>query len=280
VAGAVVTALTSPLAVRVFTRFTRGPIRYRLSWASGGRRRAQNFRVAAAVSANRPELSNDPIDAPWEVVVTERSGKGGSRIFTELWPVGLADPRFTYRRHALFASSHPTLAAALARASGVRRDDVVWDPFAGSATELVERARLGPYARLYGTDLESTALERAHDNLTAAAVERWELAAGDARTFRLPVAPSLIITNPPYGKRVRTPVPIAAVLEATLGNVASQLAPGGRIVWVTPEPVATGRAATRSGLTVTSRRPIDVGGIRAELQVLEPAIGRGRPGRG
>ncbi len=268
VAGAVIEAVTSETAVRVFATFTRGPIRYRLSWASGGRRRAQNFRVAAGVTERRPELFNDPTAAPWEVVITERSGKHGSRIFTELWPQGLVDPRFLYRRHALFASSHPTIAAALARASGVRADDVVWDPFAGSATELVERARLGSYSRLYGTDVDAASLERARENLSAAAVERWELHEGDARTFRLPVAPTLVVTNPPYGKRVRTAGAVGALLDATLANIAAQLRPGGRIVWVSPEPAVTARAAARYGLVPSLARPVDVGGIRAELQVL------------
>jgi precorrin-6B methylase 2 len=268
VTSAVVQAITSPLALRIFTRFTDGSVRYRLAWASGGRKRSQNFRVAEAVAAVRPELVNDPTAAPWEVVVTERDGKSGGRIYTELWPQGLVDPRFAYRRHALFASSHPTIAAALARASGVRADDVVWDPFAGSATELVERAYLGPYSRLYGTDAEPSALERARENLTAAKVERWELAEGDARTVRLPVAPSLVLTNPPYGKRVRTPGTVSALLDATLANVAAQLRPGGRVVWVSPEPAATARAAARHGFSLSVGRPVDVGGIRAELQVL------------
>ena len=235
---AVVAALTSPLAAAVFTRFTRGPLRYRLSWAAGGRKRSLNFRVAAAVSAARPDLFNDPTQAPWEVVVSERSGKQGSRIFVELWPQGLADPRFAYRRHALFASSHPTIAAALARASGARPDDVVWDPFTGSAMELVERALLGPYASLHGTDTDASAIERARENLEAAGVSRFELKVADARTFRLPTAPTLVITNPPYGKRVRSGGDIGALLEATLANVASQLRPHGRLVWITPRPGA------------------------------------------
>ncbi|HVW26151.1 MAG TPA: HEAT repeat domain-containing protein [Polyangiaceae bacterium] len=268
VEGAVVGAITSPLAVTLFTRFTRGPLRYRLSWAEGGRKRARNFRVAAAVSAARPELFNDPTDAPWEVVVTERSGKSGSRIFVELWPRGLADPRFAYRRETLFASSHPTIAAALARTGGVRANDVVWDPFAGSAMELVERALLGRYEKLYGSDSEPAALARAKENLAAAGVERYELLAADARTLRLPVPPTLVVTNPPYGKRVRGEGDVIALLDATLGNIASQLTADGRVVWVTPNPSRTDLAAKRHGLVVSSRRSVDVGGIRAELQIL------------
>src|SRR5205823_12588543 len=101
------------------------------------------------------------------------------RIFVELWPRGILDPRFAYRKHTLAASSHPTIAAALARAGGVRADDVVWDPFVGSAMELIERARLGPYGALYGTDTDAGALARARDNVGAAGVARRELLLGD-----------------------------------------------------------------------------------------------------
>jgi predicted RNA methylase len=273
---AVVTALTSPLAVTIFSRFTRGPLRYRLSWAEGGRKRAQNFRVAAAVSAARPELLNDPTQAPWEVVVSDRSGKHGGRVFVELWPQGLVDPRFAYRRHTLSASSHPTIAAALARAGGARGDDVVWDPFAGSGMELAERALFGPYATLYGTDLDSASLARARENLAAAGVSRFELAVADARNFRLPVAPTLVLTNPPYGKRIRAGGDVVALLDATLANVAAQLRPDGRLVWITPFPERTDAAAKRYGLVVSSRRSVDVGGVRAELQVVHAAGRRSR----
>jgi 23S rRNA G2445 N2-methylase RlmL len=266
VADAVVRALTTPQASQILSRFTRGNVRYRLSWAAGGRRRALNFRIAAAVAERRPELANDPTAAPWEVVVTERIGKASGQIFVELWPCGAIDPRFAYRRHATVASSHPTIAAALARAGGVLPDDVVWDPFAGSATELIERARLGPYARLHATDVDATALDRARDNLEAAGVDRYTLTVGDARSARVH-SPSLVITNPPFGRRIRTDGPVGALLADMLANAARQLRPGGRVVMMSPEPRTTERAAAQAGLIRKLGTAVDVGGIPAELQV-------------
>jgi precorrin-6B methylase 2 len=266
VAAAVAAVLTSARAVDILTRFTRGKIRYRIAWTSGGRRRALNFRVATLVSEKRAELLNDPTAAPWELAITEKYDKSGGRIYAELWPQGAVDPRFAYRKHATVASSHPTIAAALARAGGVRPDDVVWDPFAGSATELIERARLGPYALLYGSDSEPAALGRARENLAAAGVARCELAVGRAEYFRIPSPPSLVVTNPPFGRRVRTEQAIRELLERALANVAGQLRPGGRVVWISPEPGATASAAERLGLSVQLRQAVDVGGIAAELQ--------------
>src|SRR4029079_2020829 len=118
----------------------------------------------------------------------------------ELWPSALRDPRFAYRKRTLPASSHPTISAALARVAGVVAGDVVWDPFVGAGGELVERALLGPYATLLGTDDDAAALEAARANLREARVERWALTAGDARTFSPRERPTLVITNPPFGK--------------------------------------------------------------------------------
>ena len=49
-------------------------------------------------------------------------------------------------------------------------------------------------------------------------------------------------------------------------NVASQLVPGGRMVWLSPFPEATARAAADAGLSVTRLGPVDLGGFTAELQ--------------
>jgi predicted RNA methylase len=279
-ADAVARALTSDAAWKILSGLTRGAVRYRLEWAGAGRRRAATQRVAAAVAAVRPSLVNDPTAAPWEAVVTEKSGKSEGRIFVELWPRGLPDPRFGYRRRALPASSHPTIAAALARVAGALPDDVVWDPFVGAGGELVERARLGPYARLFGSDTDANALEAARENLRAARVDRWELAEGDARTFRPPEPPSLLITNPPFGKRMLRPDEIRPLLAAVLANAARVLRPGGRVVWMSPLGDATAEDARRHGFSIRLRRAVDVGGVPAELQalVLGGATRDGPPG--
>ena len=117
-----------PLSPRVGRR--RPPPRAHLP----RRRRGRRAPPAAGQRSDRDAVGS---------VVREK----GQRATVELWPRGLPDPRFAYRVAHVPASSHPTLAAALARVAGARPDDVVWDPFVGAATELVERARLGPDAR-------------------------------------------------------------------------------------------------------------------------------------
>jgi hypothetical protein len=72
----------------------------------------------------------------------------------------------------------------------------------GSGLELVERGLLGPYARLIGSDLDPKALTTAEANLKSAGLERFELHAADATTFK-PEGVTLIVTNPPMGRRVQ-----------------------------------------------------------------------------
>ena len=163
------------------------------------------------------------------------------------------------------AASHPTLAAALAKVAGVRDDDVVWDPFVGSGTELVERARAGPYARLIGTDVDAEAIATARANLDAAKVERAELVLVDATEYA-PKGVTLIISNPPMGRRVVRTTQLGALLERVVDRAAELLAPGGRLVWISPLAVRTRERAEAAGLVVDYVQDVDMGGFDAQIQ--------------
>jgi 23S rRNA G2445 N2-methylase RlmL len=255
-------ALTADSTRALLAAWTRGPIRWRLGFAHG-HKRAIVWRVARDVTAAAPELVNDPTATTWEVRV--------DRAATELLlhPRRMDDPRFAWRVAELPAASHPTVAAALAWVAGVRPGDRVWDPFCGSGAELVERARRGPVRSLLGTDVDPVALEAARANLDAAGLSA-ELALADARTH-LASSVDLVITNPPLGSRVR--LDAAALLVESLPNFARQLAPGGRLVWITPAPSKTTPIAERLGLRRVRSQSVDLGGVRGELERWDvPAI--------
>jgi hypothetical protein len=255
---AIVRALTAPPVRALLAAWTRGPIRWRLGFPSG-HRRAVVWRVARDVTATAPELVNDPAQTTWDVLVEERA--------LELSPRRTPDPRFAWRVAEIPAASQPSLAAALAFLAGARDEDRVWDPFVGAGAELVERARLGPYRALAGSDVSDEALAAARANLAAAGVA-GELARADARTHsRGPV--DLILTNPPLGSRVQ--VDAAALLSAALPHFVRQLAPRGRLVWITPAPRTTGPLAERLGLRRVRWLPIDLGGVRGQVERWEIA---------
>jgi 23S rRNA G2445 N2-methylase RlmL len=269
-AEAIVRALTDPRALAILRAFTEGgPIRFRLAWTRGGHRRALAWRCAELVAAATKELVNDPTASTWEVVVDDHE----DRVAIELVPRGFADDRFAYRTATVPASSHPTLAAALVRLVPPRPDDVVWDPFAGAGAELVERARLGPYRSLTGTDLESDAIAAARVNLAAAGVSDASLVVADALTFD-PGRVTLIVTNPPMGRRVQRGKH-AELLERFAERAGRLLAPGGALVWAAPDPTRLHARAARAGLVLERSFTVDMGGFPAELSVHRKGRSRG-----
>lgn len=266
ICGPVADAITQPDVISFLHHFTEGPVRYRIELAGGGKRRSTVWKIATEVAQRcraEERMINDPTDSLWEVVLHEGDGK----LRIELCPK-LSDPRFTYRRGDVAGASHPTIAAALAQIGGVRPDDVVWDPFVGSGTELCERAIAGPFSLLIGSDAAPTVLPVARQNLTAAGVRPQQMALlrGDATTLAPPGRPTLIITNPPLGRRLQRTTDLAPMLDRFLENAAVRLAPHGRLVWISPFPSRSEVVARRSGLDLSLSQDVDMGGFTARLQ--------------
>lgn len=267
---ALIDALASDEAARILTHWTAGPPRYRIAWARGGKRRAAVWRVAEEVARRRPELVNDPTESSWQAVVyeglREAPARGQSSLRVELAP-RFEDPRFAYRRGDVPAASHPTIAAALVRVAGVRADDIVWDPFVGSGVELCERAIAGEHRALIGSDQDAAALEVARQNLAAAGASRVELFTLDA-SERPPFKgrPTLIITNPPMGRRVHRSADLGAMLDRFLQRAAEVLAPSGRLVWISPIPERSARLLASLGLEPFFEQVVDMGGFDAQIQ--------------
>jgi precorrin-6B methylase 2 len=272
-----VRALVSPAARAIFSTWTKGPVRYRVAWSKGGHRRAAVWSIAQRVQEIDKALVNDPTDTTWEARVVEIPDEAPHTVEVILVPRAIEDPRFLYRERDVPAASHPTIAAALARIAGVRADDVVWDPFVGSGTELVERARLGPYAELHGSDRDPNALEAARTNLRAARVEA-SLVHADALKHA-PSGVTLILTNPPMGRRVLKRSEAGDLAEQMVSRASEVLQPGGRLVWISPAVGRTERRAKNVGLVVEMNHDVDMGGFTAAIQVLRrPAQTQTAPG--
>jgi predicted RNA methylase len=233
---------------------TEGAVRWRVEWVGEGHKRAATRELAEKVSAEG--CVNDPVASDWEIEV------GAQGIFAV--PKSWDDARFAYRVADVPAASHPTIAAALARVAGPREDDVVWDPFTGSGVELVERARLGPYKSLLGTDTDDRALAAAKKNIEAARVRDVKLERADARSHR-PRDVTLVITNPPMGRRIQDGK-LDALLSASLENISRAIVPGGRLVWITPRPKTTNAVLERAGMKRERDFIIDMRGFVAHLQ--------------
>ena len=260
-AARVVAGLRQPALVAAVQAWTEGPVRFRLALMGEGRRRSVLWRVARELASTGSPLVNDSRDALWSVEIDE-----GAEWIT---CVPRSDPRFAYREADVPAASHPTLAATLAWIAAPRPGETVWDPFCGSAGELIECTRLASDLHLWGTDVSETALRAAETNVAAAGLDPSRVAL--ERTDALHAnrsSVSLVVTNPPMGRRVARDGSLKSVLEGFVRHAGGVLAPGGRLVWVTPLPDLTGAVARQIGLSVEDLGPFDMGGFVVGLQRL------------
>jgi 23S rRNA G2445 N2-methylase RlmL len=262
---ALASMMTSPVSRSILAAFTEGSIRYRLEFVSKGHQRGAVRLLANRAYAMCPDILNDPRRAPWSMDLLPT----GHGITVELRPKLSPDPRFTYREADIRAASHPPLAACMALLAGRVNHEIVWDPFCGSGLELIERARLGGVQSIYGTDLSPDAIAISRANIAAAKVKalRLSLACCDFRDYAKveglgPRSVTLIITNPPMGRRIR--VPNLRGLFGDLFAVASAvLRPGGRLIFANPlriEPLDP-------SLQLKYRKVIDLGGFNCRLEM-------------
>jgi predicted RNA methylase len=251
---------------------TEETARYRLDFSTRGHQRGAIRRVVDRAYALSPGILNDARQAPWSVDVIPTLGR---EVSVELRPRLYPDPRLSYRQDDVAAASHPPLAACMARLAGVETNEVIWDPFCGSGLELIERSLRGGVSLAYGTDLDAAAIAVAQANFAAAHLEsaRAEFTCCDFRQARkvagiAPGSVSLIITNPPLGRRVR--VKDLQGLFADLYEAASwALRPGGRLVFV--NPLRTG--PSDPSLKLEYRETVDLGGFNCRLEMYRKKSG-------
>ena len=146
-----------------------------------------------------------------------------------------------YRRNSTEAPIKETLAAGILDLAGVRRDTILYDPFCGSGTFLIEGAlkalnipagiarrfaaqnwssvpasvwseertrgldliRRDAKFAAYGSDLEPGAVELSLENAHKAGIaQRVRIRCRDIREFRTVTETGIVVTNPPYGERL------------------------------------------------------------------------------
>ena len=102
-----------------------------------------------------------------------------------------------------------------------------------------------------------------------------ELHLGDAATGATPAngTVDLVITNPPMGRRIERGRH-ADLLERFVARAAAVLKPGGRLVWLVPEPRAVHTRAAQAGLVLLRAFTVDMGGFPAALSVHEKRSAR------
>lgn len=279
---ALASCIASPTARKVMRAATDGVPRYRVDFPARGHQRGTIRNVVQQAHVLAPELLNDARQAPWSVdVIPVGSGPRKQRdAIVELRPRLYPDPRLGYRQDDIAAASHPPLAACMARLAAQASPDseeprqVVWDPFCGSGLELIERAMLGGVRAVHGTDLDAAAIGIARANFAAAGFENVsgkftqcdfrdaEQVAGIA-----PGSITLVITNPPLGRRVRVK-DLHALMADLLHAATKALEPGGLLIFT--NPLRDGPSSP--SLKLEYRQTVDLGGFDCQLEMYSKLV--------
>ncbi|MEN8662971.1 MAG: TRM11 family SAM-dependent methyltransferase [Lentimonas sp.] len=261
---AIAEIIASELTQRLCKVLTDGKPRYRLQFMRSKVPPRKLQAIANEAFALCPDLLNDPRQSPWAIeVYPEKVGQS-----VELRPRVLPDPRFGYRVDDVPASTHPPLAAAMARIAGVEDNDVVWDPFCGSGLELIERALFGKVQSIIASDIDINATEIVAANFAAAGEisESITIHQADFKKYSKvteiePNSISLIIANPPLGRRVRIE-DLNALISEFFEIAAITLRPGGRLVFINPLKLDS----PDKRLKLAERHLVDLGGFDCRVE--------------
>jgi SAM-dependent methyltransferase len=256
--------IASPMTRRVLKAFTDGAMRYRLNFAEKGHQRGAVRQLATRAFELCPDILNDASESPWSIDIYPTADGHDIELSPRLSP----DPRFAYRKGDVPAASHPPLAACMARLAGPSTNEVVWDPFCGSGLELVERSLLGGVRRVVGTDRSYGAIKAVSANFTAANLTgvQGQFECADFRDYDQvkglnPNSVTLVISNPPMGRRV--PIPnLPELIDDFVAVAEKALKPGGRLVFANPTP---GTLIPRS-LKLECKQVVDLGGFECRVE--------------
>ncbi|MGH7906615.1 MAG: methyltransferase domain-containing protein [Candidatus Binataceae bacterium] len=182
--------------------------------------------------------------------------------------VRLSDDRIRHRGLKIVdrpGALRPALAAALAWLSHPSDEDIVLDPFCGTASILIERARMGRYTMLYGFDRDSAAIEAARANV-GPRYKPIELHVSDAGAIPLDNhSVTKIIANLPWGVQYGSHGDNRRLYPRIMAEFRRVLAREGRIVLLTGETRLIRELAAGGALTVEREIRVSILGARAAV---------------
>ena len=174
------------------------------------------------------------------------------------------DARFAYRKQTLPASISPVTAACIMRfvAPHMQAEARVIDPCCGSATLLVERARIRPLSAGLGVDNVQQAVSAARRNVKAAGLaSSIDIVAGDLQRFRPRQPFNELYANLPFGVRVGDGEAAAALHTALFARLTTWMAPGGFALLYSTRHAQIERLAHRAGWRIADEMRFEAGGL-------------------
>lgn len=180
------------------------------------------------------------------------------------------DTRFYYRRQSLPASIHPVTAASIVRLCKpyMKQGADVLDPFCGSATLLIERAKAMPSGSLVGVDISPYAIRAAVANRKESGA-RLALIQGDILGFGASVFDE-VISNMPFGHRVSDHAGNVKLYAAFADKLLTLLRPGGYAFLFTQEKrLLRDTVGMKKGLSIRSEEMFESGGLWPTLYIVQ-----------
>jgi len=189
--------------------------------------------------------------------------------------IRLSDERMRHRDYKIAhrpGSLRPAVAAAVAWLSDPRDDDIVLDPFCGVGTLLIERAHLGRYRNLIGSDRDPGAIRAARENIgprfkPVELHDDWDAGAlplGDASVTK-------IAANLPWGIKHGSHAVNRRRYGDWLAEMNRVLAPEGKMVLLTAEWRLMRDLIERGALAVEKLSRVMVLGAPASLYLCKKA---------
>ena len=147
----------------------------------------------------------------------------------------LKNTRFDYRKNAIAASIHPSMAALIVELAKdyMKEDAQIMDPFCGVGTMLIERNKRVPAREMYGTDIFGEAIAFARENTEAAGM-RINYIHRDFMDFKHAYLFNEIITNMPL-RGTKTKQEMDAFYGAFFEKAKTHLTKDGVIIMYTNE---------------------------------------------
>lgn len=184
--------------------------------------------------------------------------------------VRLTDETMRHREYKvahLPGSLRPTIAAAMNWLAEPSPDDTMLDPFCGTGTILIERAHLGRYRLLLGSDRDPEALRAATTNI-GPRFKPLELHPWDAAA--IPLADGSvdkIVTNLPWGMRHGSHGENRRLYPRFISEFRRLVRPGGLIVMLTAEMRLMNELMTREAFHAERHVRVNVLGAVAAIYV-------------
>jgi tRNA (guanine6-N2)-methyltransferase len=216
------------------------------------------------------------VNAPqaWQVNITRR----GDLLLAQVGPL-YHSARFAPMER-IPASTNPLIAALMVQFAKPDRGQVVYDPFCGAGTLLVEAAALGRDLRLVGGDVSARAL-------TAAAANQKTLFPGghlvraDATAMPLRTeSVDRVVSNIPFGKRVGSHGANIELYPGFLSELGRVLRMDGRAVVLTDDKNLFRASVERTrGIRLLREVKLATGGLHPSAFIVERTRAAKRAGR-